>query len=62
MILREMLKYAEKIAEVQNEKIGFIRIYPDPVIFTYGLGVSWIELREHLEDAASRVEIPAEYR
>jgi len=62
MILREILKYADKIAEVQNEKICFIRIYPDPVIFTYGLGVSWIELREHLENAASRVEIPAEYR
>lgn len=36
----------------------FIRIRPDPVVFTYGVGMTILHLMKHIEEGASRVEIP----
>jgi len=40
----------------------FLRITPDPVIFTYGFGVSLWEMKRHMEVASAKVEVPEEYR
>jgi len=56
------LKASSRIDARVGGEVCFVRINPDPVIFTYGLGLSLWELREHIEDAASRVEVPPERR
>ena len=44
---------------VQKPEVStFIRIQPDPVLFTYGVGMTIFQLMKHIEGAASRVEIP----
>ena len=52
-----------RILKIQLEQKGevstFIRVRPDPVILTYGVGMSIIQLMKHVEGAASRVETPA---
>jgi len=55
LVLRESLKLERK--HVQRKAI-FIRIRPDPVIFTYGLGLSPLGLVRNIASAISRVEIP----
>ena len=42
--------------------ICFLRITPDPTIFTYGVGVSVWEMRRHMETGSAKVEIPLEYQ
>ncbi len=37
----------------------FVRVRPDPVVFTYGVGMSILRLMKHIEAAAARVEIPS---
>lgn len=45
-----------------DHTICFLRITPDPMIFTYGFGVSIWEMRRHMEVGFARVEIPQNYR
>lgn len=55
IILRRVLK----MQLVQKPEVStFIRIQPDPVLFTYGVGMTIFQLMKHIEGAASRVEIP----
>jgi hypothetical protein len=61
-ILRENVKLASHIKENELGRVCFIRITSDPVILTYGLGISIMEFRKHAADAASRVEIPPQRR
>lgn len=42
--------------------ICFLKITPDPTIFTYGVGVSVWEMRRDMEIGFAKVEIPQEYR
>jgi hypothetical protein len=52
----------DKAAEVETEAFGepcYIVIKPDPVIYTYGLGLSIWQLYRHIKDAGSRVKVPA---
>lgn len=56
LLLREVLKLERKHVQ---QKAVFIRIHPDPVIFTYGLGLSFVELMKHIGAASSRVRIPS---
>ncbi len=61
-LLRMML---DKAAEVETGALGepcYIVIKPDPVIYTYGLGLSIWQLYRHIEDAGSRVKVPAHAR
>ena len=44
----------------QGGDLCFIRIRPDPVIFTYGMGMSVFETMRRPMDAAGRVAIPAD--
>lgn len=56
MVLRRVLK----IQLAQKQEVStFIRVRPNPVIFTYGVGISVMQLVKHIEAAAGRVEIPA---
>jgi general stress protein 26 len=58
-LLRMML---DKVAEIDLGSLGepcYIVIKPDPVIYTYGLGLSMWQLYKHIEDAGSRVKVPA---
>jgi len=48
------------IVSRRGGKACFVRIWPDPVVFTYGLGMSFLELIQHAGDAAAKVEIPPE--
>jgi pyruvate,water dikinase len=43
-------------------RICFLRIIPDPVIYTYLIGCSIWRLRKRMESAAAKVVIPPEYR
>ncbi len=45
-----------------DHTICFLRITPDPTIFTYGVGVSIWEMRRHMAIGFAKVEIPQEYR
>ena len=61
-LLRMML---DKAAEIDLGSLGdacYIAIKPDPVIHTYGLGLSMWQLYKHIEDAGSRVKVPAHAR
>ena len=53
LVLRETLKL-----ETSQRRAVFIRITPDPVVFTYGLGLSIIDLIRNIGGAAQRVRIP----
>ena len=58
-LLRMML---DKASEVETETFGepcYIVIKPDPVIYTYGLGLSIWQLYRHIENAGSRVKVPS---
>lgn len=45
-----------------DTSICFLKITPDPTIFTYGVGVSIWEMRRHMEIGFAKVEVPLEYR
>jgi len=45
-----------------DTSICFLRITPDPTIFTYGVGVSLWEMKRRMEVASAKVQIPEEYR
>ncbi len=52
-----------KTLQLEGKHVGrhavFIRISPDPVMYTYGLGLSLIGLLRNIGEASGRVEIPA---
>jgi len=55
IVLRRVLK----MQLVQKREVStFVRIRPDPIVFTYGVGMTIFRLMKHIEGAASRVEIP----
>ncbi len=55
-VLRRVLR----MQLAQKEDVStFLRVQPDPVVFTYGLGMSILRLMKHIEAAATRVEIPS---
>ncbi len=56
-----VLKRVLELQLAQKRDVStFIQVQPDPVIFTYGVGVTIFQLMKHVEGAASRVEIPQE--
>ena len=57
--LRRILSTEQRIV-AQGGDLCFIRIRPDPVIFTYGIGMSVFETMRRPMDAAGRVAIPAD--
>ena len=59
--LRTILKTEHHIV-AEGGRICFIRVRPDPVVFTYGLGMSILTLRRHAGEGAGRVRIPAGLR
>ena len=56
--LRTILKTEHHIV-AEGGRICFIRIRPDPVVFTYGFGMSLLTMRRHAGKGARRVPIPA---
>ncbi len=55
-VMRRVLKLQ---LEQKGEVSVFVRIHPDPVILTYGVGLSLLQLMRHLEGSSARIEIPA---
>ena len=55
-VLRRILQmqFAQK-----REVSIFVRIRPDALVFTYGVGATLFRLMKHVEGASARVEIPA---
>jgi pimeloyl-ACP methyl ester carboxylesterase len=58
VVLRAILKTEHHIV-AEGGRICFIRIRPDPVIFTHGFGMSLLALRRHAGKGATRVAVPA---
>jgi nitroimidazol reductase NimA-like FMN-containing flavoprotein (pyridoxamine 5'-phosphate oxidase superfamily) len=58
---RTILKTEHHIV-AEGGRLCFIRIRPDPVIFTYGFGMSLLTLRRQAGKGAARVSVPAERR
>ncbi len=56
-----VLRKTLSLEETQREGV-FLRILPDPVIHTYGVGISLLGLLRNIEGGTSRVEIPPERR
>ncbi len=54
MILRRVLKL--QLAQKGDVSL-FIRVRPGSTVFTYGVGMSILELMKHVERAASRVQV-----
>lgn len=59
---RRILRMYEEMERRGETRICFLRITPDPVIFTYMVGYSIWEVRRRMEVGVERVEIPAEYK
>ncbi len=59
---RTILNMYDDMYRRGDTSICYLRITPDPIIFTYGVGVSLWEMKRHMEVASSKVEIPEEYR
>lgn len=55
LILRQTLKLER--SHVQSKAV-FVGIRPRPVIFIYGVGLSFLDLVRNIAAASSRVEIP----
>ena len=56
ILLKRVLK---REREHFREKAIFIKIHPDPIIHTYGLGVSLIDLLKDIGKGSSSVRIPS---
>jgi general stress protein 26 len=61
LVLRQVLGAAESSLD-EPDGSCFIRITPDPFIFTYGLGVSVMELAKNMGGAMGKVEVPSSRR
>jgi hypothetical protein len=55
---RTILKTEHRIV-AGGGRLCFLRIDPDPVLFTYGFGMSLLTLRRHAGEGASRLQLPA---
>jgi nitroimidazol reductase NimA-like FMN-containing flavoprotein (pyridoxamine 5'-phosphate oxidase superfamily) len=58
---RMMLKMARNVNETETgeKPVCFIMVIPDPVVHTYGVGVSLMQMRSHMGQARGKVELPA---
>ena len=59
--LRRILITERRIV-AQGGELCFVRVHPDPTLFTYGIGVSLLENVRQPREAIRRVVIPAGYR
>jgi hypothetical protein len=50
----------ERRIVAQGGEVCFIRIQPDPKVFTYGIGMSPLRVMRHARQAIGRVHIPAD--
>ena len=55
---RKILRIEHRIV-ASGGRLCFIHIRPDPVVFTYGFGMSLLALRRHAGAGAGRIAIPA---
>lgn len=55
--LRKILRTEQRIV-AQGGELCFIRIRPNPTLFTYGMGMSLLENMRHPRQAIGRVAIP----
>jgi hypothetical protein len=56
--LRMILHEASALDSANHGNACFVRIEPDPLINTYGVGFSGWQLRKHWADAGAKVHIP----
>ena len=61
-LLRMLLRQSREFESSGKHSTCFIRITPDPVIQTYGVGMSILDLRRHIADASSHVLVPRQLR
>ena len=61
-LLRMLLKEDQQFDRSGEHSTCFIRVTPDPVIHTYGVGMSVLDLRRHIAEASGRVLIPRHLR
>lgn len=61
-LLRMLLNQSRELETSGEHSTCFIRITPDPVIQTYGVGMSILELRRHIAEASAQVAIPQQLR
>jgi uncharacterized protein YhbP (UPF0306 family) len=57
---RMMLGMAKRMINELTGKLCFIMITPDPVIHTYGVGLSLFQMRNSFGRARGKIELPAE--
>ena len=61
-LLRMMLNKADDVDTANLGEPCYIEIKPDPVLYTYGLGLSVWQLYKHIENADSKVKVPPHAR
>ena len=59
---RRILEAYQESHRRGETRICFLKIIPDPVVYTYMVGYSIWQLRTRMESGAAKVEIPPEYR
>jgi hypothetical protein len=59
---RRILEAYQKSHRRGETRICFLKITPDPVVYTYMVGYSIWQLRKRMESGAAKVVIPPEYR
>jgi len=59
---RRILKAYRESHQHGETRICFLKITPDPVVYTYMVGSSIWQLRKRMESGAAKVVIPPEYR
>jgi nitroimidazol reductase NimA-like FMN-containing flavoprotein (pyridoxamine 5'-phosphate oxidase superfamily) len=59
---RQILRMYERFERRGERRVCFIRITPAPVVVTYAVGHSILELRRKMEVGLDKVEVPAGYR
>ena len=59
---RRILEAYQESHRRGETRICFLKIIPDPVIYTYMVGYSIWQIRRRMESGAAKVDIPPEYR
>ena len=59
---RRILKAYREAHRRGETRICFVRIVPDPVVYTYMVGCGIWQVRRRMESGAAKVVIPPEYR
>jgi general stress protein 26 len=59
---RRILEAYEESSRRGETRVCFLKITPDPVIYTYMVGYNIWELRRRMESGAAKVVIPPEHR